>query len=93
MAGQADPQNEVSDRATHKRDTSANRLVAESLARATDTPLDHVAEIYARESAELERTSRVKSFIGIIATRRTRAILRKGTGKRPASHLGVPVAT
>jgi hypothetical protein len=82
----------VTDQAAHERDIPGNRLIAESLARATNTPLDHVAEIYARESAELERTSRVKSFIGIIATRRTRAILRKRSGKRPTNRQE-PVAT
>jgi len=93
MPGQADPQNEVSDQAAHKRNPPGNRLIAESLARATNTPLDHVSEIYARESAELERTARVKSFIGIIATRRTRAILRKHTGKHAANRVEDPVAT
>ena len=61
-------------------DTPGARLIVESLARATNTPIAQVIELYARERTELERTARVKSFIGIIATRRTRAILNKGTG-------------
>jgi len=75
----------VSDQGAYNGDTPGNRLIAESLARATNTPVDEVAAIYARESVELERTARVKSFVGIIATRRTRAILSKRSGKRRQS--------
>ena len=70
-----------------------NEVIAESLARATDTPVDEVAKIYASESAELLRTARIKSFIGIIATRRTRAILRKRTRRRPQDRLEEPATS
>ena len=52
-----------------------DRSIAEALARKTKAPIEQVAEVYARESAELERTARVKKFIGVIATRRTQVIL------------------
>lgn len=52
-----------------------DRSIAEAIARKTNTPIEQVAEIYARESAALEQTARVKNFIGVIATRRTRVIL------------------
>jgi len=54
---------------------SDDRSIAEALARKTKAPIEQVAEIYARESAELERTARIKKFIGVIATRRTQVIL------------------
>ncbi len=66
-----------------ERAARRNEVITESLARATNTPIDEVTEIYASESAELEKTSRVKSFIGIIATRRTRTILRKRSRRHP----------
>ena len=81
LLGQADRKNEVVDQAMRKDHAHSSRFITESLARATNTPIEQVAEIYASESAELERTARIKSFIGVIATRRTRAILNERTGK------------
>jgi hypothetical protein len=54
--------------------------VTERLARETNTPLEKVAEIYAAESAELERSARVKTFVGVLATRRVRRILNERSG-------------
>jgi hypothetical protein len=79
LLGRAGHQDEVIDQATGKHERRRARLIAESLARATSTPIEQVAEIYLRESAELERTARVKSFIGVIAARRTRGILSNRT--------------
>jgi len=87
LLGQADRKNEVVDQAMRKDRTRSSRFITESLALATNTPIEQVAEIYASESAELERTARIKSFIGVIATRRTRAILNERTAKhRRVSH-------
>lgn len=65
----------MSDEIGHRHDGRGDRSIAEALARETNKPIDQVAEIYARESAALEQTARVKNFIGVIATRRTRLIL------------------
>lgn len=60
----------------------ADQSITEALARKTNKPIEQVAEVYARESAALERTARVKNFIGVIATRRTRVILgARGDGR------------
>ena len=53
-------------------DTQSN---TERLARETNTPLERVAALYAAEREALERTARVKTFIGVLATRRVRRIL------------------
>jgi hypothetical protein len=54
--------------------------ITERLARETNTPVEKVAEIYATESAELERTARVKTFVGVLTTRRVRRILNERSG-------------
>ena len=64
----------MSDEPTHAPDLDNVQPIAE-LARETDTPIEQVAEIYASESAELERTARIKTFVGVLAARRTRIIL------------------
>ena len=68
----------MSDETGHRYGMLGDRSIAEALARKTNKPIDRVAEIYARESAALERTARVKNFIGVLATRRTRVILDAG---------------
>jgi Protein of unknown function (DUF3562) len=62
----------MSDKSSHPQKLAAAQSVAEQLANETNTPIEQVAEIYASESAELERTARIKTFIGVLATRRTR---------------------
>lgn len=47
----------------------------QSLARKTNTPLEQVEEVYAAERAALERSARIKTFIGVLATGRTRSAL------------------
>jgi hypothetical protein len=61
--------------ATRKHDPSKTRDIAEKLARETNTPVEQVAEIYATQAAELERTARIKTFIDVLVTRRTRILL------------------
>ena len=65
----------MSDEPVNQNGVFGDRSIAEALARKTNTPVETVAEIYAKESAELEQTSRVKNFIRVIATRRTRVVL------------------
>ena len=60
---------------THAHDLGKVDSITERLAQETNTPVEQVAKIYATESAELERTARVKTFISVLATRRTRIIL------------------
>jgi hypothetical protein len=60
---------------TNAQDLSAVQPIAERLALETNRPIEQVAEIYASESAELERSARIKTFIGVLATRRTKIIL------------------
>jgi len=62
----------MSDKPSHSPKLAAVQSIAEQLANETNTPIEQVAEIYASESAELERTARIKTFIGVLATRRTR---------------------
>ena len=66
---------------TYRAATAAQESVIESLARETDTPLDTVREIYRVEHDELERSSRVKTFISVLAHRRVKARLQE-RGKR-----------
>jgi hypothetical protein len=62
---------------TYPAATIARESAIELLARETDTPLDTVREIYRAEHDELERSSRVKTFISVLAHRRVRARLRE----------------
>jgi hypothetical protein len=47
----------------------------ERLARETNTPLEQVTEIYEIETAELERTARIKTYVDVLAIHRTRVLL------------------
>jgi hypothetical protein len=58
------------------------RSITESLARKTNTPVERVEEVYAAERAALERTARIKTFISVLATGRTRTVLSARTRKR-----------
>jgi hypothetical protein len=60
---------------TDAQDLSLVQPIAQRLALETNRPVEQVAEIYASESAELERSARIKTFIGVLATRRTKIIL------------------
>jgi hypothetical protein len=65
----------MSNEPTDARDSGKVPPIAEALAHETNTPIEQVAEIFANEIAELERTARIKTFVGVIAARRTRMIL------------------
>jgi len=47
----------------------------ERLARETNTPIEKVTRIYESESAELERTARIKTYVDVLAIHRTRVAL------------------
>jgi len=65
----------MSDEPKPAHDLGKTQSITERLAHETNTPVEQVAEIFATQSAELERTARVKTFISVLATRRTRNIL------------------
>jgi hypothetical protein len=56
-------------------DSKPRESATERLARETNTPLEKVTEIYKSESAELERTARIKTFVDVLAIHRTRVAL------------------
>lgn len=72
----------MSDRPTDV-DASGVQRSAATLARQANIPIERVAEIYAAERAKLEQTARVKNFLGVLATRRTRSILNERIRTRP----------
>lgn len=65
----------MADEATLRRNMAQAQAISEELARETNVPVDQVAEIFASQSAELERTARVKTYISVLAKRQTRNIL------------------
>jgi hypothetical protein len=54
----------------------------ELLARKTGTPVDAVQEIYRIERDKLERSSRIKTFVSVLAHRRGKAFLQVERGNR-----------
>ncbi len=54
----------------------------ELLARETDTPVETVEEIYRIERDKLERSSRIKSYVSVLAHRRVKALLQVERGNR-----------
>ena len=59
----------------HNQDLNEAQPITALLAQEFNIPIEQVAHIYANVSAELERTARIKAFIGVLAIRRTRIIL------------------
>jgi hypothetical protein len=72
----------MNDRTLNSSAAVARDSEIESLARETDTPLDKVREIYRVERDKLERSSRIKTFISVLAHRRVKALLQVERGKR-----------
>jgi len=54
----------------------------ELLARETGTPVETVEEIYRIERDKLERSSRIKSYVSVLAHRRVKALLQVERGNR-----------
>jgi len=59
----------------HSQYLDEGQSIIALLAHEFNIPIEQVAPIYANVSAELERTARIKAFIGVLAIRRTRIIL------------------
>jgi hypothetical protein len=57
--------------------TNATRGVVESLARELEMPLEHVERVYREEATKIEAEARIKTFVGVIVTRRVRVRLRE----------------
>jgi hypothetical protein len=53
-----------------------DRAVIEALSRDEGMPFDQVSEIYRIECVQLEEVARIKTFVSVIASRRTRNRLR-----------------
>ena len=65
----------MNNEAIHSHDLNEGQPITALLAQEFNIPIEQVAHIYANVSAELERTARIKAFIGALAIRRTRIIL------------------
>ena len=72
----------MSDQTSSPRSTVARESEIELLARETGTPVDTVQEIYRVERDKLERSSRIKTFVSVLAHRRVKALLHVEHGKR-----------
>jgi hypothetical protein len=57
--------------------TDPPRAVVESLARELELPVEHVERVYREEATKIEAEARIKTFVGVIVTRRVRAELRR----------------
>ena len=56
-------------------DPARDEQVIESLARETQSEIEHVRELYEEEHARLTAGARVKTFVTVIATRLVRNVL------------------
>ena len=72
----------MNDQTYSPQSTDARESEIEVLARETDTPVDTVQEIYRIERDKLERSSRIKTFVSVLAHRRVKALLQVERGKR-----------
>jgi hypothetical protein len=54
-----------------------DQQLIETLAKENSTSVEHVRELFENEHARLDSEARVKTFVGVIATRLVRRVLRK----------------
>ncbi len=54
-----------------------DRAVAEAIAKETDTPPEIVQEIYEQELSSLASDAKITQYLGVLATRRVRMMLRR----------------
>jgi hypothetical protein len=62
---------------THPRESSMHERAIAALAQQFQVPIDHVAQLYARELAVLTAGARITGFLPILTTRKVREILRQ----------------
>ena len=58
-------------------DPARHQQVIEALAEENHASVDHVRELFENEHRRLDSQARVKTFVGVIATRLVRRVLRK----------------
>jgi hypothetical protein len=54
-----------------------DKATTEAIARDTDTDIERVQEIYEQELSLLATDAKITQFLGVLATRRVKLILRK----------------
>jgi hypothetical protein len=54
-----------------------DRSLTEAIARETDTPPEIVQEIYEQELSSLASDAKITQYLGVLATRRVRMMLRR----------------
>jgi hypothetical protein len=57
--------------------TAAHQRSKEAIARETETAIDEVDRIYEEELSDLSSDARITQYLGVLATKRVRARLRK----------------
>lgn len=65
-------------------DPAKQQQAIEALAKESDTPVEHVRELYEFEHARLASQARVKTFVSVIATRLVRNVLHAERGANPS---------
>lgn len=63
--------------ADETRDRAQDRGVAEAIAKETDTPPEVVQEIYEQTLSSLASEAKITQYLGVLATRRVRMLLRR----------------
>ena len=58
-------------------DPARHQQTIEALAKENSASVDHVRELFESEHARLDSEARVKTFVGVIATRLVRRVLRQ----------------
>ena len=54
-----------------------DRSIAEAIAKDTDTPAEDVQKIYEQELSSLASDAKITQYLGVLATRRVRLMLRR----------------
>ena len=62
---------------THPGESSTHERAIEALARQSHVPINHVAQLYARELAALAVGAHITGFLTVLTTRKVREILRQ----------------
>lgn len=63
--------------AKETRDRAHDRGVTDAIAKETDTPPEIVQEIYEQTLSSLASDAKITQFLGVLASRRVRMILRR----------------
>jgi hypothetical protein len=77
---------------THPDESTTHERAIEALARQSQVPIDHVAQLYERELAVLTVGARITGFLTILTTRKVRELLRQRRHPARASAAPAPRA-